>query len=174
MKINNIDVDKAKQFIERVKKDPSLAKKSKKIVGHWNFEAGKPQFEAKMEFLNGSEVLYADQAPFMGGNGIKPDPIQYCLFGLAACFAATFASIAILEGVSLKELKVTAENQVDLSKALGLSENPIVEKAKLTIEVKSDSPEDKIKGIEVMARNQCPGVFCLTNPVHLETEINKI
>ncbi len=50
MKINNIDVDKAKQFIERVKGDFSLAKKSKKIVGRWNFEAGKPQFEAKMEF----------------------------------------------------------------------------------------------------------------------------
>ncbi len=174
MKINNIDVDKAKQFIERVKRDPSLAKKSKKIVGCWNFEAGKPQFEAKMEFLNGSEVLYADQAPFMGGNGIKPDPIQYCLFGLAACFAATFASIATLEGVSLKELKVTAENQVDLSRALGLSENPIVEKAKLTIEVKSDTPENKIKEIEVLARDQCPGVFCLTNPIHLETEIKKI
>ncbi len=174
MKINNIDVDKAKQFIERIKRDPSLAKKSKKIVGYWNFEAGKPQFEAKMEFLNGSEVLYADQAPFMGGNGIKPDPVQYCLFGLAACFAATFASIATLEGVDLKKLTVTAENQVDLSKALGLSENPIVEKAQLTIEVKSDASEDKIKEIEAMARNRCPGVFCLTNPIPLETEIRKI
>lgn len=174
MKINNIDVNKANQFIEEVKQDLSLAKKSKKIVGRWNFEPGNPQFESKLEFSSGSEVVYSDQALFMGGNGIKPDPIQYCLFGLAACYAATFVSIATMEGADLKELKVAAENQVDLSKSLGLSENPIVEKVKLTIEVKSDTPEDKIKEIEVMAGDRCPGVFCLTNPVPLETEIKKI
>ena len=110
----------------------------------------------------------------MGGNGIKPDPIQYCLFGLAACYAATFVSIATMEGADLKELKVVAENQVDLSKSLGLSDNLIVEKITLTIEVKTDTLEDKIKEIEVMAKDRCPGVFCLTNPIPLETEIRKI
>lgn len=174
MKINNIDVNKANQFIEEVKRDLSSAKKSKKIVGRWNFEAGKPQFESKLEFSSGSEVVHSDQAPFMGGNGVKPDPIQYCLFGLAACYAATFASIATMEGVDLKELRVAAENQVDLSKSLGLSDNPIVEKITLTIEVKTDTPEDKIKGIEAMARDRCPGVFCLENPISLETDVKKI
>lgn len=174
MKINNIEIDKAKQFIEEVKKDPLKAKRSKKIVGYWNFESGKPQFEAKVEFPSGSEVLYADQAPFMGGNGIMPDPIQYCLFGLAACYAGTLSSVATMEGIGLKELKVVAENQVDLSKSLGLSENPIVEKVKLTIEVQTNEPEDKIKEIDEMARNRCPGVFCLTNPIALEAEIKKM
>lgn len=173
MKINNIEVDKARQFIEEVRKDLSKARKSKKIVGQWNFESDKPQFEAKVEFSGGSEILSADQAPFMGGSGIKPDPIQYCLFGLAACYAGTFVSIATMEGIGLKELKVVVENQVDLSKSLGLSENPIVEKVKITLEVKSDEPEDKIKNIDVITRNRCPGVFCLTNPIPLETEIKK-
>ncbi len=174
MNINNIDVNKANQFIEEVKQDLSLAKKSKRIIGHWNFESGKPQFESRLEFSRGSEVIYSDQAPFMGGNGIRPDPIQYCLFGMAACYAATFVSIATMEGVDLKELKVVAENQVDLCKSLGLSDNPIVERVKLTIEVKTDTPENNIKEIEIMARDRCPGVFCLTNPIPLETEIKKV
>jgi len=71
VKINNIDVKKANQFIEEVKRDSSKAKKSKKIVGRWNFEAGKPQFESKLEFSSGSEVIYSDQAPFMGGTCIS-------------------------------------------------------------------------------------------------------
>ncbi|MFQ6031633.1 MAG: OsmC family protein [Candidatus Zixiibacteriota bacterium] len=174
MKINNIDVEKVSQFIEEVKRDPSKAKESKKITGHWNFEAGKPQFESKLEFSSSSEVIYSDQAPFRGGNGIRPDPIQYCLFGLAACYAATFVSIATMEGVDLKELKVAADNQVDLSQSLGLSKNPIVERVKLTVEARTDGAENKLKEIEVMAKDRCPGVFCLSNPIPLETEVKKI
>lgn len=80
MKRNNIDIDKANQFIEEVKKDLSLAKKSKKIVGCWKFE----------------------------------------------------------------------------------------------VEMKTDILEEKIKEIEAMAKDRCPGVLRLANPVPLETEIKKI
>ncbi|MBI2652482.1 OsmC family protein, partial [Candidatus Woesearchaeota archaeon] len=109
MKLNNINLDKAGTFVEEVKKDKSKAIKVKKVEGTWNFIEGKPQFASTLEHPNGVTVIEADGPPFLGGSGIKPDPVQYCLFGLAACFAQTFASIAAEKGIELKKLKVAAE-----------------------------------------------------------------
>jgi len=59
-----------------------------------------------------------------------------------------------------------------LSMALGLSDEPIVEKVKLIVEV-SDVDKDKLKEIEQLTKERCPGVYCLTNPIKLDIEVNK-
>ncbi|MBI2651409.1 OsmC family protein [Candidatus Woesearchaeota archaeon] len=172
MKVNNVDMDKAGIFVEEVKRDKNKAIKVKKVEGTWNFEEGKAQFASTLEYQNGSAIVEADAPQFMGGLGIKPDPVQYCLFGLAACFAQTFASIAAEKGISLKKLKVLAENKVNLSKALGLSNEPIVERVKLFVEVSSDAKKENLKEIEALAKERCPGVYCLTNAIKLDIVLN--
>ncbi len=172
MKINNINLDNAKAFVEEVKKDKSKALKVKIVEGTWNLEDEKVQFAATLEHPKGSTIVEADGPPFTGGSGIKPDPVQYCLFGLAACFAQTFASIAAEKGIELRKLKVVVENKVNLSKALGLSNEPIVERVKLSIKVSSDTEKEKLEEIENLAKERCPGVYCLTNPIKLDIEMN--
>jgi len=170
MRLNNVDVEKAAAFVEEVKKDAGKAIKEKKVVGEWIFEDGKPQFRAILQHGENSTVAEADGPPFLGGSALKPDPVQYCLFGLAACFAQTFASIAAEKGVILKKLRVSAENKVNLTKAIGLGEKPIVERALLTVEVESNAPE-KIKEVEQLSRERCPGVYCLTHAIPLEVKL---
>ena len=172
MKINNVDMEKAGAFIEEVKKDKSKALKVKRVEGTWNLEDGEVQFMSTLEHANGSTFVEADAPPFLGGNGIKPDPVQYCLFGLAACYAQTFASVAAEKGVELSKLKVVAENKVNLSMALGLGNEPIVEKVKLSVEVSSEVEKGRLKDIEKLAKQRCPGVYCLTNPIKLDIELN--
>ncbi len=171
--MNNMNLKAMKIFMEEVKEDPLKAKKSKKVECLWNIDEGKPQMESKAHFPKGEMVLRSDFAPFMGGDGLAPDPIQYCLFGFAACFAGTFMSSATMLGIKIDGLKVSAENFMDLSKSLGLSNNPIVEKVKITTIVKSDAKEEQLKELEKMARERCPGVYCLVNPIPLETELAK-
>lgn len=173
MKLNNINLDKSKAFVEEVKKDKSKALKVKRVEGNWNLEDGKVQFISTLEHANGITIVEADGPPFMGGSGIKPDPMQYCLFGLAACFVQTYASIAAEKDIELKKLKVAAENKVNLSKVLGLSNEPIVEKVKLSVEVSSEVEKGRLKEIEELAKQRCPGVYCLTNPIKLDIEMNQ-
>ena len=173
MKLNNINLDKSNAFVEEVKADKSKAIKTKKVEGIWNFEEGTPQLISTLEHANGNTIVEADGPPFIGGSGIKPDPVQYCLFGLAACFAQTFASVAAEKGIELKKLKIIAENKVNLSRALGLSDEPIVERVKLSVEVSSEADKGRLKEIEELAKERCPGVYCLTNPIKLDIEINK-
>ena len=170
MRINNVDIEKAAAFVEEVKKDNSKAIKEKKVSGEWILESSKPQFRAVLQHGDNSTVVEADGPPFLGGSALRPDPVQYCLFGLAACFAQTFAGIAAEKGVNLRKLSVSAENKVDLTTALGLGEKPIVERALLTLKVESDSP-DKIQEIAKLSEARCPGVYCLTHAVPLEVKL---
>ncbi len=172
MKLNNINLDNVKAFVEEVKKDKSKALKVKKVEGVWNLENGKVQFAATLEHPQGSTIVESDGPSFTGGSGIKPDPVQYCLFGLAACFAQTFASIAAEKGIELKKLKVVAENKINLSRALGLSNELIVERVKLSVEVLSDTEKEKLNEIGNLTKERCPGVYCLTNPIKLDIEMN--
>ena len=167
MKLNNVNLEKATAFAEEVKKDKNKALKVKRIEGNWNLEDGKVQFTAALEHAQGSTVVEADGPPFLGGSGIKPDPIQYCLFGLAACYAQTFASIAAEKGIKLKQLKVADENKVNLSRALGLSDEPIVEKVILELKASGEKGEN-LSEVKKLAEQRCPGVYCLTNAIKLE------
>ncbi len=170
MKINNIDLEKSAAFVEEVKKDKGKALKVKKVQGIWNLKEGNVQFVSTLEHAQGSTLIEADGPPFLGGSGKKPDPVQYCLFGLAACYAQTFASISAERGIRLKKLEVSAENKVNLSRALGLSDEPIVEKVVLNVKAAGEKGEN-LDEIKRLAEQRCPGVYCLTNPIKLEINL---
>ncbi|MCS6817635.1 MAG: OsmC family protein [Blastocatellia bacterium] len=171
MGVNNVNTEAVMAFAADVQRDPQAAKKRKRVEGEWVLEEGQPQFRARLEYPAGADVVEADGAPFMGGGGRKPDPIQYCLYGLASCFAGTFATLAAMEGITLKKLIVAAENRVDLSRTLGLSSNPIIEGVEITVTVSADAPREKLEEIERLARERCPGAYCITNPIPLTTSL---
>ncbi len=170
--IYKVELKKLRDTIEHVKKNPDEAKRVTKIEGTWNIdEGGGPQFEAEIAFEKGKMNFEMTQPTFLGGSGTMPGPMHYCLFGLASCYAATFATVAAMEDFSLDGLKIVAENRIDFSRILGLSDNPPIEGVKITAVVKSNAPESEIRRIEKLAKERCPVVFCLTNPIKLETEL---
>ncbi len=168
MEINNVNLEKAGAFAAEAQKDKTKALKAKKIAGVWNLAEGRPQFSAVLQHASGSTLVEADAPPFLGGSGQKPDPVQYCLFGLAACFAQTFASIAAEKGVRLSKLSVSAENNINLSAALGMGKEPPTELVKITVTA-SGAESSKLEELEALAKERCPGVYCLTHPIKLKT-----
>ncbi|MFQ6076020.1 MAG: hypothetical protein ACE5Z5_07800 [Candidatus Bathyarchaeia archaeon] len=104
--INRVNLDRLDDTIQRMKKNPSQAKKVTRVEGEWILdEAWWPQFRAKIQAEGGSFILEADQPKAQGGEGIKPSPMHYCLYGVAACTAATFATVAATEGIELRKTR---------------------------------------------------------------------
>lgn len=170
MKVNNVNVDILREVVKGIKDDLSKAKRVNKIEGEWNTREG-VQFTSEIQYERGKIFLEADQPTFLGGNGTKPGPMHYCLYGSASCYAATFATLAAMENVKIKKLKILAESSIDFSRVLGLSDNPIIEGVKFTLEVESDASKEKLKELERLATERCPAVYCLTNPIKLDTEL---
>ena len=81
--MNNLNVTEIENFISSIGKDSLQDKKHKAITGHSVFEDGKPRFASAVEYREGIVTLNAELPPFAGGWGTGPDPIAYCLYGLA-------------------------------------------------------------------------------------------
>jgi uncharacterized OsmC-like protein len=168
--MNNVNLAEMQKFVAAIQKDPTLAKKNKRVTGSWSFSDGTPQFSAPLEFPKGKATVNVELPPFAGGWGTSPDPIQVCLSGLAACFAVTFAAVATSEGVNLTKLQVTAENWMDLRKQMGVSQDDIIEKVKFTV-VAAGADRAVLLRILKRAEAQCPGTECVTRAIPLSTEL---
>jgi uncharacterized OsmC-like protein len=167
-------MEKLNELMEASKKDSANAKITPKVSGSWIFEDGQPQFRSIMDIEGKQFTVDADMPTKLGGWGTRPGPLHYCLYGLASCYAYTFAAMASMEGVTLKKLDLEAESHVDLSKVLGLSDNPIVEEVRWKVKVSSDAPKDKIEKLKNLAEERCPAVYCLTKPVKLTIDLETV
>ncbi|MHA2058870.1 MAG: OsmC family protein [Candidatus Thorarchaeota archaeon] len=173
MEMNRINLDTFGRTVEKAEKDPESALKTLKVEGRWRLGEKGPQFESELKYENGRTILFADEPTFLGGGGMSVNPIQYCLFGIASCFAATFAKWAAKEGVELEELTIIAEADLDMSISFGLSENPILSKMTLDLSAKTDASDEEIEKIHQITLKRCPAYYCLTEPVSPEINISK-
>ena len=107
----------------------------------------------------------------MGGSGAAPNPLAYCFWGGLACYAMTYAQEAAREGVTLRSLRARVQATVDMTRALGVSDNPPVERIDWHLEVGSDASPEVLASIKDTADHNCPGAYCIRNPIDLHTHL---
>jgi uncharacterized OsmC-like protein len=172
-KNNNVNLAAVEALAERARTEPAAVRLQKRVEGSWSLREGTPQFRASVSHGDGASVLQADMAPAFGGGGLAPDPLQYLLFGLAACYTATLVMIASMEGVELGEVRTVAENSVDVSRTLGLGDKPLVERVSVRVTVSAPVDEARLAAWAKAAREGCPFAFTVANAVPLETVVER-
>lgn len=174
MIVNRIDVDKFNETVEKARKDPATGKKTMEIEGEWRIDKTGPQFESKIKTENAGEItLQSDETLILGGCGTAPNPVQYCIYGLIACYAATFAKWAAIEGIVFRSFKIKATANIDLTRAFGVTENPILEHLKWEMIVDTDASMEKLDRLNEIAKERCPGYYCVTHEIFPEIMIMK-
>ncbi len=168
--MNNIALARIEEFATAVEKSAKRAIVSKRVSGAWELQEKKPQFTAKVEYAKGKTEFKAEAPVMLGGWGNNPDPIQYFLFGVASCFAATVAVNASREGIKLTKLEVTAETQMNMRKYLGLSKDRITENIKLNVVARGPS-QQVLKKLLKVSQERCPGVEWVTSKIPLEVKL---
>jgi len=123
--MHNVNVDALNETITTAEKDPSALTQHVSFSGEWQSTDGAPQFRASIPVPNGEPVIFeADYPPPMGGTGTAPNPLAYCFWGGMACYAITYAQEAARQGIELRTLRARTEAQVDMTRALGVTDNP--------------------------------------------------
>lgn len=171
--MNHVNMESLTKLMEAIKGDSANGKITPKVTGKWIFEEGQPQFRSEMEVEGGTFTVDADMPTSLGGWGSAPGPLHYCLYGLASCYAFTFAALAAMEGVALRKLEVETEGHIDVSKVFGLSDDPIVEEVRWRVVVDSDADDQTIERLKKLAEERCPAVYCLMNPVKLTIDVRR-
>jgi uncharacterized OsmC-like protein len=173
--LHNVNVEAVKQTIETGERDPAALVQKVNFSGEWQTTEGSPQFTTEIPLPGGKSVpFHADYPPQMGGSGAAPNPLAYCFWGGLACFAMTYAQEAAMKGVELKALRGRVATDVDMSRALGVSDRPPVEGIDWVLEVEADAPGEVLEQIKSDSDARCPGAYCISNPIELRTRLELV
>ena len=172
---NRINVDVFKETIENTKKNPSTSIKKLEIEGTWRLdEQTGPQFETKFKTEKAGDIIVqSDETIILGGGGTAPNPVQYCIGGLLSCYSATFVKWATMEGIQLNSFKIRGAATIDISKALGLSDNPPINDLQMELFIESDAPMEKLLEINEITKKRSPGYYCISHGILPKIDIKK-
>lgn len=170
--MHNVNVEAVEATAAKAAADPAAVVNPIRFEGEFQTAQGRPQFVGAIQFPGGETVFEADFPPPMGGTGSAPNPLAYCFWGGLACYAMTFAQEAARKGVELRGLRARVETEVDLSRALGVTENPPVDHIDWHLEVEADADPALLEEIKVYSDERCPGAWCIRNPVDLRTSLS--
>src|SRR5499427_7252935 len=95
----------------------------------------------------------------VGGQNCAPTPLEFLLSGAVGCYAAVFAFYAAKLGVSYDSFEAVARSDFDVRGHM-MADAPKSAFQKVTIEISvaSDAPPDKLREIERLAFEGCPGL----------------
>lgn len=170
--MNNINVEKIMETREKLENGEIPGDRVFEVEGKWNY--GETQFSAELKFENGSITLFTDQPIPSGGNGNAPNPVQYCVFAMVACYCTTFMTIATLKGIEIKSLKAKGYSKVNMRAVFEVEDAPVVEEVGVQLEIESDVPFEVLEEIREMANKKCPAAYTVSNPVPFKSEVKKL
>jgi uncharacterized OsmC-like protein len=169
--MENVNTKALEETAAQAVEDPASARQQVSLAGEWQHEEGAPQFRGTIPYPGGEVEFTCDFPPPLGGSGAAPNPLAYCFWGGLACYAMTYALEAAREGVELTALRATVAAEVDLARALGVSERPPVEGIDWTLEVEADAEDGVLERLKALADERCPGAYCVRNPIPLDTRV---
>ncbi|MHA6522882.1 OsmC family protein [Tessaracoccus sp. G1721] len=173
MRLNNLDLDVLGGVMERGRTDTSVFRLHKRVEGRWSFTAGEPAYTASVSHGKDTTDLHVDIAPGFGGQGLAPDPLQYLLAGLGACYASTMVTIAATEGVELNAVSVVAEQDVNVAAVYDSGDAPLMEQITVAVHVSADIDDATLARWQDAARANCPFVYTILHPIPLTTTVER-
>lgn len=142
------------------------------VEGEWLLEEGAAgQFQATLTFPQGSITLVSDQPQPTGGRGRAPNPVQYCVFAMVACFLTTFVTLATERGVALRKLRARGGSRVNMKAVFGLEDAPVVEEVWVDLEVAADASREVLEDLLRAAEVHCPAAFTVTHQVPFRAQL---
>jgi uncharacterized OsmC-like protein len=108
----------------------------------------------------------------VGGQNCAPTPLEFLLSGAVGCYAAVFAFYAAKLGVTYDSFEAVARSDFDVrGHMIAGAPKSAFRKVSISISVASDAAEDKLREIERLAFEGCPGISTLREPVPVETRL---
>jgi uncharacterized OsmC-like protein len=171
--VNNVDLEKVSQTVEKGKTDKLYLKKPVKLEGEWILDPNQGyQFKTQLGFEKGKQVIEVDSPSFLGGQGNSLGPMAYCVAGITSCFIGTFIGIAAQQGIKLTKLKVNTECQVNFAKTFDVADEPITEGINFNVEAESENADKaKLQELLGMAEERCPAMYSMSHKINVDARI---
>ena len=169
--VNGIDTDALRQAIATVTQDPAHGQTRWSVASHWR---GGTRSEARVTgcMLGGQLIpreftIGVDEPLELCGTNRFANPQEHLLAALNACMIVGYAALCALEGITLEELRITTEGDIDLRGFLGLNDavRPGYGAIRGTVRLQSTASGAELARLKAAVDAHCPVLDMLSTPV---------
>ena len=163
--MNHISLENVKQTVKVIIENPKMAMTKWSAQVHW--KDGVQNAAIIRDFA----PIMMDEPEMLGGTNTAPNPVEYLLAAAGSCFAITFEVLTSEHGITLENVEVDVEANLDASVFLGLHDgeggilNPIIK-----LKTDTDAPKEQIEEIARAAFLKSPVLASLKPELELTIE----
>jgi uncharacterized OsmC-like protein len=156
--LNGVNVGTVQDTVQAIEGDPELGSCRFRVHNRWinaghNRASINGYYGAKQEFSRPEPfVIDADEPPVLAGTDLGANPVEHLLRALAGCMMTTMVYHAALRGITIEELDMDLEGDLDLRGFLGLSDDVRkgYENIRVNFRVKTD--EQDLNRLKALSR----------------------
>lgn len=114
--LNEVDLNAVGALVEAIKQNPSNAQTTWSAEVRWT---GAFRSEAA---VRGFAPIASDEPAGLGGTDRAPNPVEQLLSSLGNCLAVGYAANASVAGITIRDLRIDLDGDIDLHAFLGLAD----------------------------------------------------
>jgi len=114
--LNEVDLNAVGALVEAIKQDSSAAQTT------WSAEVRWTGAFRSESAVRGFAPVASDEPNALGGTDSAPNPVEQLLGSLGNCLAVGYAANASVAGITIRELRIDLQGDLDLHAFLGLTD----------------------------------------------------
>ena len=164
--LNDVQISSVVSLSKKIMEEPEVAETKWRAEVKWK---GGFRSEASIrEFA----PIPSDEPDMLGGTDTGPNPVEQVLGALGNCLAVGYAANATAMGVTISDLNIVAEGDIDLHAFLGLKEgNAGYDNISVKVTIDSDAPPEVLAELHEKVTGTSPVGHTLSRAVPVSIEL---
>ncbi len=170
--INGLETDNLMKVVETVKQKWETGRTIWKASTTW-----KGGF--KVETCSREFTLIADEPEMLCGTNTAANPVEMVLQAYGACLSIGYAMNAAVQGITISDIRIDLEGEIDLPGFLGLEPPEKLHMDKLPgfktidvkVKIKADADPAKLQALHQHVVSTSPVGITLSRPVAISTSL---
>ena len=175
--VNGIDVDDILALLARVEQDASKGKTNWRVTTSWQGQA-RSRAEVSGFGIGGEAVqrrfsFDIDEPCELGGSNAFANPQEHLIAALNACMTVGYVAQCSIRGITLEQLEIETEGEIDLRGFLGIDSNvpPGYESLSYIVHIKGDGTKEQFAEIHEAVMATSPNFYNIANAVMLKSTL---
>lgn len=165
-KMNDVDIDSVASLAGHIQENPDAAATKWNAKVDWN---GGFRSEAKVRDF---ATTKSDEPGQLGGTDTGPNPVEQVLSALGNCLAVGYAANATMAGITINNLSIEVEGDLDLHSFLGLKEGHAgFSKISAKVSLDSDASPEALQALHEKVTNTSPVGHTLNSAIPVAIDL---
>ena len=165
-KLNDVNIESVAGLAEKIQEKPEVADSK------WNANVTwKGGFRSEA-VVRDFEPMMSDEPPGLGGTNTGPNPVEQVLAALGNCLAVGYAANATAAGITINDLSIDVEGDIDLRTFLGLTQgNAGYSTINVKVNIDSDASTQALSELHAKVTSTSPVGHTLSRAIPVNIDL---